>query len=236
MKQKDFVIAAMIELGGAATLSQLYSATDVSSWSTKTPFASIRRIVQENAEFFKIRPGLWGLKSLETQILKEFESGTNPRDSFTHSYFQGLIVEIGNLRKFQTYVPPQDKNKSFVASKKLDDLTSLKAIYEFAYPSILNKARSVDAIWFNERNLPYAFFEVEHSTDFKNSLNKFYELQDFNAKMFIVADEGRLRQFQSVISASIYKDIAGNVKFASYESIAKQYDLESESTKVKMGV
>lgn len=236
MKQKDFVIAAIRELGGAATLSQLYVTTDVSSWRTKTPFASIRRIVQENSDFFKIRPGLWGLKSFKTQILKELESGVSSQDSFTHSYFQGLIIEIGNLRKFQTYVPPQDKNKNFAAGKKLDDLTSLKTIYEFAYPNILSKARTVDAIWFNERNLPYAFFEVEHSTDFKNSLNKFYELQDFNAKMFIVADASKLRQFQSVISASIYKDIAGSVKFAGYESIAKQYDLESESAKIKMGI
>ncbi len=236
MKQKDFVIAAIRELGGAATLSQLYATTDVSSWQTKTPFASIRRIVQENSDFFKIRPGLWGLKSFKTQILKELESGVSSQDSFTHSYFQGLIIEIGNLRKFQTYVPPQDKNKNFAAGKKLDDLASLKTIYEFAYPNILSKARTVDAIWFNERNLPYAFFEVEHSTDFKNSLNKFYELQDFNAKMFIVADEGRLRQFHSVISASIYKDIAGSVKFAGYESIAKQYDLESESARIRMGI
>ena len=236
MKQKDFVIAAIIELGGAATLSQLYATTDVSSWRTKTPFASIRRIVQENSDFFKIRPGLWELKSFKTQILKELESGVSSQDSFTHSYFQGLIIEIGNLRKFQTYVPPQDKNKNFAAGKKLDDLTSLKTIYEFAYPNILSKARTVDAIWFNERNLPYAFFEVEHSTDFKNSLNKFYELQDFSAKMFIVADASKLRQFQSVISASIYKDIAGSVKFAGYESIAKQYDLESESAKIKMGI
>lgn len=236
MKQKDFVIAAIRELGGAATLSQLYATTDVSSWRTKTPFASIRRIVQENSDFFKIRPGLWGLKSFKTQILKELESGVSSQDSFTHSYFQGLIIEIGNLRKFQTYVPPQDKNKNFAAGKKLDDLTSLKTIYEFAYPNILSKARTVDAIWFNERNLPYAFFEVEHSTDFKNSLNKFYELQDFNAKMFIVADASKLRQFQSVISASIYKDIAGSVKFAGYESIAKQYDLESESARIRMGI
>ncbi|RKV92157.1 MAG: hypothetical protein D8H92_13925 [Campylobacter sp.] len=51
MKQKDFVIAAIRELGGAATLSQLYATKDVSSWQTKTPFASIRRIVQENSDF-----------------------------------------------------------------------------------------------------------------------------------------------------------------------------------------
>ena len=54
--------------------------------------------------------------------------------------------------------------------------------------------------------------------------------------MFIVADASKLRQFQSVISASIYKDIAGSVKFAGYESIAKQYDLESESARIRMGI
>ena len=35
--------------------------------------------------------------------------------------------------------------------------------------------------------MPCAFYEVEHSTDMKNSLNKFYKLQDFRAKFYIVA-------------------------------------------------
>ncbi|MBP3207417.1 MAG: hypothetical protein J6M21_04040, partial [Campylobacter sp.] len=61
MQQKDFVINALLKNGKVATLSQLYHSTEVSSWQTKTPFASIRRILQTNKEFFKIQPGLWGL-------------------------------------------------------------------------------------------------------------------------------------------------------------------------------
>jgi len=52
MTQKDYVIDAMRKNGGYATLRQLYSLVDVSTWGTKTPFATIRRIVQENADFF----------------------------------------------------------------------------------------------------------------------------------------------------------------------------------------
>ena len=39
----------------------------------------------------------------------------------------------------------------------------------------------MDVIWFNERKMPYRFYEVEHSTNISNSLDKFYELQDFRA-------------------------------------------------------
>ncbi|MCD8213437.1 MAG: hypothetical protein LUC34_05260, partial [Campylobacter sp.] len=60
MTQKDYIIDAMKQNGQTATLSQLYKLTDVSSWGTKTPFATIRRIVQTNKEFFKIQPGFWG--------------------------------------------------------------------------------------------------------------------------------------------------------------------------------
>lgn len=236
MTQKQCVIEALVNLGGMATFSQLYAKTDTSKWGTKTPFASIRGIVQTNKEFYKIRPGLWGLKDFEAQNTAKTgdeQSGINP--SFTHAYYQGIIVEIGNLRNFQTYVPAQDKNKLYL-NKKLTELTTLKEIYNFSYENIVNKAKNVDAIWFNRRNLPDAFYEVEHSTDFKNSLNKFYELQDFNAKMFIVADLQRKKQFDGVLKDSIYESISKKVKFACYEDIVKQYEKESEIGKIPMGI
>lgn len=64
-------------------------------------------------------------------------------------------------------------------------------IYAFTYSEILRRAKTVDTIWFNKRKMPCAFYEVEHSTDIKNSLNKFYELQDFRAKFYIVAAKER---------------------------------------------
>lgn len=79
--------------------------------------------------------------------------------------------------------------------------------------------------------MPYAFHEVEHSTNIKNSINCFYELQDFRAKFFIVADKRRFCEFESIISESIYKPIREFVKFADYESIAKQFEKESRMAK-----
>ena len=37
-------------------------------WNTKTPFASIRRIVQQTKGIYKIRPGLYGLEKYKKQI------------------------------------------------------------------------------------------------------------------------------------------------------------------------
>lgn len=116
MNQKDYVIDAMQQNGGYATFQQLNQRIDFSSWGTKTPYASVRRIVQTNKEFFRIAAGLWGLSENKKEILKKLdicETDKTSVESFTHGYIQGIISEIGNLRGLSTYVPPQDKNRSF---------------------------------------------------------------------------------------------------------------------------
>ena len=75
--------------------------------------------------------------------------------------------------------------------------------------------------------MPCGFYEIEHTTNIKNSLNKFYELQDFRADFFIIADEKRRNYFNDTISSTIYDSIRKNIKFISYESLAKQYEKES---------
>ena len=105
MSQKECVIEALASLGGMATLFDLYHKTDVSTWGSKTPFASIRRIVQTNKEFYKVRAGLWGLCDFrDKNLAKTGDSKSEQNEKFTHSYFQGVIVEIGNLRHFQTFI------------------------------------------------------------------------------------------------------------------------------------
>lgn len=119
MRQYEAVIKIMEENGGYATLSYLYEKVlKVPNviWKTKTPFATIRRIVQDDRFFFKIKPGLWALKNyrdkLPNEILSLIEEDKKVEEEgdFTHSYYQGMIVEIGNIKGFKTYVPPQDKN------------------------------------------------------------------------------------------------------------------------------
>ena len=170
------------------------------------------------------------MEDYRDSVLRKFAIKENEKEQvevFTHSYYQGLITEIGNMKHFQTFTPVQDKNRMFL-DKKLGDISTMKEMPEFTYEKIVKRARTIDTVWFNERNLPNAFYEVEHSTNIINSLNKFFELQDFRANFFIVADTKRKKEFDDKISQSIYNPIKPLVKFVDYESLSNQYTLMSK--------
>lgn len=223
MKQHEAVILAMKQNGGYATLGQLYQTAPKipgSKWGTKTPFATIRRIVQEHDEFFKIRPGLWALTSEKEKVLHIFSGETTEPKAkeYSHYFFQGLVAEIGNLKGYQTFVPAQDKNKPY-AKQKLGDVATLSKFYEFTYANVLRKAQTIDVAWFNIRKYPSSFFEIEHSTDIYNSLLKFVELQDFRTNFYIVADSQRQAEFDEKISLSAFSPIKSFVRFWDYELV-----------------
>ena len=235
MKQHEAVIEAMKRTGGYATLGQLYQTAikiPGSIWGTQTPFASIRRIVQTHPEFFKVKPGLWALTVQREQVLKVL--GVSPSmpaakvEEFNHSFYQGLIVEIGNLKGYETFVPSQDKNKPFL-TRKLSDAANLHDYYAFTYENLLRRAKTVDVTWFNERKLPKAFFEVEHSTDIQNSLLKFLEFQDFRISFFVVADAARHGEFQNKLGYTAFVPVRSEVKFIDYETLSEWHSKISAS-------
>lgn len=221
MTQKEQVVEALTRCGGFATFSELNRLVDTSRWSTKTAAATIRRIVQQDAKvFYRIVPGQWGLVSMRKQIK---ESGIDARnDKYTHWYYQGLLVDIGNAEQYQTYVPPADRNRPYSHSR-LGDKATLQHIYDFTCPKILRKARNVDTIWFNCREMPDSFFEVEHTTDIQHSLDKFYELQDFNSRFYIVSSAANKARFDDLMSYSQYREIKKRVQFCDYNKLAKYY-------------
>ena len=122
MKQYEAVIETLKRLGGCATFGQLNQEVfkiEDCTWNTKTPFASIRRIVQDRKEIFRIRPGLWALEEYRSLLADRgivAQDATNSDSEqvheFNHSYYQGLLLYIGNMKKLETYVPAQDKNRS----------------------------------------------------------------------------------------------------------------------------
>lgn len=237
MKQYEAVMQVMENNGGYATLGFLnhyvLKVPDC-QWKTRTPFASIRRIVQDERYFFKIRPGLWALKSfrhkLPTEIYPSKHESVQQQEEYNHTYYQGLLVEVGNLNKYDTHVPSQDKNRLFLG-KKLGEITSVPTLYPFSYELFQRKAKTIDVIWFNQRKMPAKLFEVEHSTDIQNSLLKFFELQDFFSDFFIVADSVRKAEFERKLSNSAFTAIKSRIKFMSYNDLselhAKTYQLNS---------
>jgi len=223
MKQFEEVIKIMEESSGYSTLGRLYQKVDVSNWKTKTPFASIRRIVQDKRYFFKIKPGLWALNSHKNIVLQNFSidkaCSKKKEEEFNHTYYQGLLVEVGNLEGFETYVAAQDKNKMYL-SKPLREYLTAKEFYKFTYEPIIKQVNTVDVCWFNERKYTNSVFEVEHSTGIQTSLVKFLNLQDFNTRFNIVADKVREREFKSKLSSSAFDCIRSRVKFIKYDSLS----------------
>ncbi|MBI5682053.1 MAG: hypothetical protein HZC45_02615, partial [Deltaproteobacteria bacterium] len=197
---------------------------------------SIRRIVQDEKYFFRIKPGLWALKEFEKEVLKRFriqDGSKKNEEKFNHSYYQGLLIEIGNLKGYKTYIPPQDKNKLFL-EKSLGSISKIDTMLEFSYPEIIGRAKTIDVIWFNERKMPYSFFEVEHSTDIQNSLLKFNDLQDFFSNFYIVSATERKREFESKMQYVAFKEIKERIKFLDYDFVSnlhtKSFELASIGT------
>lgn len=240
MKQYEAVIETLDNLGGVATLGELYKEVfkiKDCEWKTKTPFASIRRIVQQTKGIYKIRSGLYGLEKYRKQIedkgiIAETEKNKDSNDikMFNHTYYQGILLIIGKYHGMQTFIPQQDKNKKFYNGQRLQDLSTLTEQPPYSYPQIVKRSSTIDTIWFNKRNLPHSFFEIEHTTDIQNSLLKFNDLQDFYARMVIVADTRRKPEFEAKMSFHAFDDLRINerVSFLSYDLLIKQYELEME--------
>jgi hypothetical protein len=223
MNQREAVVEAMKANGGYATLGHLYKEAlkiaDV-EWGTKTPFKSINRIVQNPKFFFKIRPGLWALQEAKDRLPADLKS--KPKPESDHSYYQGLLVELGNLKKQQTFVPKQDRARTFFG-KKLGDMVTVDEIYQFTYPEVVHRASAVDVIWFNERKMPTEFIEVENTTDMHGAFLKFVLLDGFNSIFRIVSPAPRRQEFTSKIAHPSFSTIAKRTRFTSYDLVSEMH-------------
>ena len=240
MTQAQAVIETIEMLGGIATLNQInqhiFKIADC-KWRTKTPFASVRRIVQLTSGIYKIKPGLYALESHRQElegngilVQNEHNQDSEIVKTFNHAYYQGLLLEMGKMRNLDTFVPNQDKNKQFLNQAVLGDLRTIQTLPYYSYQQIVKRSSTIDVIWFNDRHMPHSFFEVEHSTDIQNSLLKFNDLQDFSARMFIVADAKRRQEFNTKLGYSAFENLfhEQRVKFIDYDSLEQQYEQEFE--------
>jgi hypothetical protein len=238
---KDAVRQAIIDNGYVATLKQIYETVPkYRQMSGNTPQKTIQAIVQNHNIgniFVRLklsdksikRTGLYGLTEFMDKIPQEYNPNVvkdeTQQQAITHSYIQGMLLEIGNLRGLKTFSPASDKNKIY-AGKTIGELATLERLPIFTYDKIVDITKNIDVVYVNERKYPSAIIEIEHTTNFKNSLLKFLELQDFRLEMKIVAPMERKQEFEKVISMSAFSSIAKHVKFVDYNAVTRLYDAQ----------
>ena len=229
MNQREAVVEALRANGGYATLGHLYKEVlkiPGVKWETRTPFKSINRIVQDPKNFFRIRPGLWALLEAKNKLPADLTK--KPKPESDHTYYQGLLVELGNLRGQQTFVPKQDRGKAFLG-KPIRSLVTVQDIYPFTYPEIVQRAAAVDVVWFNHRKFPTEFIEVENTTDMLGAFLKFVMFDAFNSTFRVVAPAARKTEFESKLAHPSFLSVAKRTQFTSYDVVTAMHTKANEA-------
>lgn len=158
----------------------------------------------------------------------------NTAEESLHSVLQGRLIEIGNIRGYETYCP--DKSKKF-NERELGELTSLKSCPELQF-SDYDLLRQIDVIWFKPKGsyfVPERAFEIELSTGVWSGVGRMATLIDYsNVGLYVVANDPR--KFNQVISS--FRAMADRYKFIANETLGQLYsaELNLQELRVEIGL
>lgn len=163
-------------------------------------------------------------KEVEKEIEKEAVTVKGKLDKISgHPDAEGVLLELGNLLGFDTFVCKRDRVKTFMGNT-LGEIATLKEIPRFTYERLLETVREIDVIWFKE-GYPQHCFEVEHSTDVKGGLLREFQIRKgTNAKFFIIAPKEIYSKFKSETNKDPFYQIRDRYIFKSYKELVSLYN------------
>jgi len=146
----------------------------------------------------------------------------NTVEESLHSILQGRLVEIGNIRGYQTYCP--DKSKKF-NEKKLEEITTLQTCPELQF-SDYNLLRQIDVLWFRSKGtnfIPEYAFEVELSTGVWSGVGRMATLIDYhNVGLYVISNDSK--KYRQVINT--LSEYEKRYKFISNDLLGDLYSAE----------
>jgi hypothetical protein len=157
---------------------------------------------------------------------------SNSVEESLHSIIQGRLLEIGNIRGYNTFCP--NKSKKF-NEKKLEEIATLQTCPELQF-SDYGLLRQIDVLWFSNRGnnfIPEYAFEVELSTGVWSGVGRMVTLLDYkNVRFYIISNDGK--KYKQVIgSMSEYTD---RYKFVENESLGELYSAEMNLRELRIDV
>lgn len=149
-----------------------------------------------------------------------------------HSVIQGRIVEIGNIRGYQTYCP--DKSKRF-NNRLLAELTTLRECPPLQF-SDYKLLKQIDVIWFKERGtnlIPQSAFEVELTTGVWSGVGRMSTLLSYADVGFYVISNNKSKFSQVLQTLPVVQN-----RFRHIEAylISELYSAELQLTQLKKNI
>lgn len=150
------------------------------------------------------------------------EEMRNTVEESLHTVLQGRLLEIGNLRGFETFCP--DKSRKF-NDRKLEEISTLKTCPELQF-SDYNLLRQIDVMWFRPRGnnfIPEYAFEVELSTGVWSGVGRMSTLIDYkNVNFYVIANDAR--KYKQVINS--FNEYGDRFRFVANDLVGKLYSAE----------
>lgn len=158
---------------------------------------------------------------LSPPIFEENEKHSTVEESL-HSVLQGRLLEVGNIRGYQTFCP--DKSRKF-NDRNLEEIATLKTCPELQF-SDYDLLRQIDVIWFRPRGnhfIPEYAFEVELSTGVWSGVGRMATLLDYsNVALYVIANDSK--KYSQVINS--YTEFQNRYRFVGNDLVGELYSAE----------
>lgn len=236
MTKVEAIAKVMEDNGGAASLEIIYNnickyyptAKDSNEWEAGVRGVLYREI-RNNRRFKKI--------GLSIYALSEYKEENRPDTTDTirmHSYIEGICLELGNFNRFLTYTA--DPSAIYRDNLKLRNIATIHDLPNFSYDSIVQEAKRIDVIWFNDKGLafPKKVFEVVDSIGTLNgAFNRSLQLINFITEFYIVAPEKHREKYLQTIDLEIYQPQKNRFSFVNYDDMLDLYETTAKKNKLE---
>lgn len=234
---RDAVVEALAALGGKASLSQINQEVKTNPLNIEafqknhTWEATIRRTLQSYKIFQSVERGVWMLQ-LEENPEPRPEHFDIQDESINHDKAQGMLVALGNIYGYQTYVPVEDQSKREFQGRKLANWVTIRNCEEVFDSKNIANVRNIDVLWFSsdqEGLYPSYAFEVEHSTDISSGIMRLSAIPErLSTVLYIIADERKRSRFNNLISQTHIWKLRSKYRFQNYVSLESLFNLATQ--------
>ncbi len=234
---RDLVVEALRDLGGEAHLRQINEqvASHAKTLTNPTWRDTIRRVVRQYNVFEPVPPDRSGVYRLvervapapQAQRLDATDAEVN------HSVAQGMLVALGNLYGYETFVPAPDQTTRRFQGEPLRNLVTVRDCGAVFPSRNLPRIRQIDVLWFagdDDGLYPAYAFEVEHTTRVKDGLDRLLKIPErYSARLFVVAPGDREeRMFEQHIQQAPLSRYQGRFSFRRYEQLERLYNVAAQ--------
>ena len=133
------------------------------------------------------------------------------------------MLDIGKILGFKVYTADSSKVCSGVVLGDLADMNR-GMLGKYVGPGLLEFLSKIDVVW-HRQGVGFYAFEVVIGGSMHDALLRFLNIKELNARLFIVADEGRKREFERSITSSAFNAIKNRCKFLTLAELYRQYVL-----------